>query len=390
MSAAAQGWQRDALAVATLARDSAASGAERRVLLLRLSALPPELRRDHHLRLLREALGPLLRPTRARLFELPSGDLVAAAPPPGEHLDMVQAAFRRLVPEEAATARCLQELRLPEEAAALLDVVTEALGLHAAPTPAAARTPGKPARAEEVLAAEAALARADLEVHIRSQAVCRLAEGTPGPQPLWQDHRIALDAVREALLLPGRDLGGAPWLARRLRRRTEGRLIAQWSHPQEVRRFAPRGVALLPGSVLGEEFQRFDRLLPAAHRAGLTVGFLVADIMADPGGFALARGLLGMRGFRTALEDVTPSELPLLPPDLFGVDLVRLRFGPGVLGLDAAGRERLAAALPADRARVVLTGVDVPVAIGWGWERGITRFQGRLMEQQLTALAAGA
>ena len=375
-------WQRDALAVATLARESAASGMERRVLLLRLSALPDELRREHHLRLLREALHPLLRPTRARLFELPSGDMVAAAPPPGEHLDLVAATMRRLLSDDTAVT---EELRLPEQAAALLDLVAGALGLSAAPMelPAPA-TRGRPPTAAEVLGAEAALARADLEVHLRSQTVCTVAQGADGPEPLWQDHNLALGPLAEALL-PGCDLSATPWLHRRLRSRAERRLLALWSRPEEVRGFNARGLSLLPASVLEDEFQRFDRLLPARARAQLTICFALADILADPGGFGLALRLLALRGYATALDGLGAAELPLLLPGLFGLDGLRLRFSRGWLELDAAAKAHLERCLPAERARVVLAGVEAPAAIGWGWERGITRFQGRLMEQRLSA-----
>lgn len=375
-------WQRDALAVAALARESAASGTERRVLLLRLSALPDELRREHHLRLLREALHPLLRPTRARLYELPSGDMVAAAPLPGEQLDLVIAAMRRLLPEETPLT---EELRLPAQAAALLDMVTGALGLSAmpveAPRPAGA---GGPPGVAAMLAAEAALARADLEVHLRSQTVCAVAQGADGPEPLWQDHRLALEPLAEALL-PGTDLAAAPWLARRLRGRAERRLLALWSRPEEVRGFSARSLSLLPGTVLEEEFQRLDRLLPARARAQLTIGFALTDILADPAGFSLARRLLALRGYDTALDGLRAAELPLLAPDLFGLAGLRLRFSRGLLELDGTARRALEECLPADRGRVVLAGVEAPVAIGWGWERGITRFQGRLMEQRLSA-----
>ena len=81
---------RDAMALATLARDCVTSGVERRALHVRLSLVPARLREPRHERMVREALAPMLRPTRARLYELPGGDLVALSPPPGEHLDEVR------------------------------------------------------------------------------------------------------------------------------------------------------------------------------------------------------------------------------------------------------------------------------------------------------------
>jgi hypothetical protein len=221
-------------------------------------------------------------------------------------------------------------------------------------------------------------------VHLRSQTVCTVAQGADGPEPLWQDHNLALGPLAEALL-PGCDLSATPWLHRRLRSRAERRLLALWSRPEEVRGFNARGLSLLPASVLEDEFQRFDRLLPARARAQLTICFALADILADPGGFGLALRLLALRGYATALDGLGAAELPLLLPGLFGLDGLRLRFSRGWLELDAAAKAHLERCLPAERARVVLAGVEAPAAIGWGWERGITRFQGRMMEQRLSA-----
>ena len=66
--------------------------------------------------------------------------------------------------------------------------------------------------------------------------------------------------------------------------------------------------------------------------------------------------------------------LPLLrPPRRLGLDLVHLRWSPGLPAAAAA------AAVPADGAEVVLTGADTAAAIGWGWERGVALFEGRLL-----------
>ena len=380
--------QREALALAALARESAAAGVEQRVMHLRLSAISSSHNRLHHQRLLREALLPLLRPTRARLFDLPTGDLVAVSPPPGEHLDLVRAVMQKLLDGESEGGPIAQELRLPQQAAALLAVVESALGLAAehvpvTPMQAGPVPAGAQAQAADILAAEAALAQADLSVHHRWQTICLLVDGGPGPQPLWREQRLA-EADLEAVLLPRQSLHATPWLRRRLRARLDKRALAEWARPQELRSFSPSGLPLLPASLGEEEFLRLDAALPSAMRPQLTLGFSLPDILADPGAFAMARRFAGLRGYGTALDDLDARLLPMLTPDNFGLDKLKLRFSAALLALDGPGRAALEAALPAERERVVLTGADEPIAIGWGWERGITRFQGRVIEQLLS------
>lgn len=381
---------RDALSLAAMARESAATGVERRVLHLRLSALPPSATRHHHRRLLREALIPLLRPTRAKLFDLPTGDMVAISPPPGDYVELVRATMVRLVGEEEAN--CFQELRLPQQAAAVLNLVEAALGLApdnkpqaqmrawtqaASTNPRAGAIPG----ADDILAAEAALGRADLSVHHRWRSICAVAEGTPGARPLWRELRLA-EADIQAALLPGQSLAATPWLRRRLRARIDKRALAQWATPQELRDFSPRGLPLLPGSIASDEFLRLDAMLSPALRADTILGFAMTDILADPDGFDTARRVARLRGYRIALDDCDAAELAWLPPDLWGLDVVKLRFTPSLLELDAAGRAVLESHLPKDRSRIVLTGADEPIVIGWGWQRGIGQFQGRVVEQR--------
>ncbi len=395
LSQTATGPQRDALALAALARESAATGVERRVLHLRLSAMPATMNRSHHQRMLREALLPLLRPTRAKLFDLPSGDLVAVSPPPGEHLELVRATMLKLLGEEDATAQLSHELRLPAQAAALLAVVEAALGLGTETRPSekmrawmqapeANPRAGQPASAADILAAEAALGRADLSVHHRWQTICAVADRGPGPQPLWRELRLA-EADLEAALLPHQSLHETPWLRRRLRARLDKRALAQWARPEELRAFSPRGLALLPASLAEEEFLRLDAMLSATLRPQLTINFSIGDILADPEAFSVARRFAQLRGYRLALDDLDAHALRLLPPDIFGLDTLKLRFSPALLELDGEGRAALEAALPAERDRVVLTSADEPIVIGWGWERGITRFQGRVIEQRLSS-----
>ena len=119
------------------------------------------------------------------------------------------------------------------------------------------------------------------------------------------------------------------------------------------------------------EFLRFDAALGPAGRAQMVLGLGAEDALADPAGFAFARDFYRARGWRVALDLEAPGLLPALPAALLRVDLVRLRW--------SAGLPALAAALPPGRETLVLSGADRAAAIGWGWEAGITLFEGRLL-----------
>lgn len=368
---------RDATALAALARDCVTSGVERRALHVRLSLLPPRLREPRHERLVREALAPLLRPTRARLYELPGGDLVALSPPPGEHLDEVRRSLARLLPEIPVDT-LLPVLRLPAEAARLLTLVEAALGLDDMPPEALPTLPSgrPPPAAADLDSAQRALLTANLAAFLRRQGIWRLAAGDEQPTPLWTELRPFLPDLAAALL-PGRDLAAAPHLARRFRHMAERRMLAELGHPPEARQLGEACLPLSLASALEAEFLRLEGLLGPVGRARLLVCIPAADLLADPAGFALLQRLALERGWGLALDDPEPGFLPT--GGLPGLT-VRLRFAPGMLAGDPEARARLDAALPADRGRVILTGAETPAAIAWGWQRGITRFMGRVLE----------
>lgn len=371
---------RDAMALAALARECVASGVERRALHIRLSLIPARLREPRHDRLVREALEPLLRPTRARLYELPGGDLVALSPPPGEHLEEARRGLSRLLPEIPAET-LLPVMRLPAEAARLLTVVEASLGMddpgEDPPPPGPSGLP--PPGAAEMDAAARALATANLAAYLRRQAIWRLAPGDAEPQPLWNELRPCLPDLAAALL-PGRDITAAPLLARRFRLAAERRMLAELARPTEARALGDACLPLSLAGVLETEFLRLEALLGPIGRGRLLLAIPAADLLADPAGFALLRRVAAARGWALALDEAEPELLRLLrPAALQGLQL-RLRFTPALLAGDAAARARLDAVLPAGREGVILTGADSPAAIAWGWQRGITRFMGRVLE----------
>ncbi len=369
----------DALALASLVRDCVTAGVERRALHLRLSSLPEALREPRHRLMIDETLAPVMRPTRARRFELPGGDLVIVSPPPGQHLEEVQGALARLLPD-VPDGPLATTLRLPAEGARLLAVVEGAMGLVLSPLPDASPAPPLPLPGAAALdAAIRTLATADIAASLRRHPIWRLVQGQEDPIPLWTETRVHLPDLLERLL-PGASLAGSPALARRFRRAAERRLLADIARPQVARAMDPACLALALGSVTEVEALRLDAALGPQGRAQLVLCVPLSDVLADPAGAALAGRLARERGWTLGLDELEPWHLSRLDLRDLAPGMVRLRFRAEWLAADAAQRAALDAALPGDRGQVVLMGADAPVAIAWAWQRGITAFMGRVLD----------
>lgn len=369
-----------AVALAEFVRDTVAAGAERRVLMFRPSCLGPARQREPQVGLLRSAWEGLRQTSRTNIFTLPRGGVVVIEPPPGHHLnDAARNISNMLEPQEAD--RALSLLRLPEQAAAVLSAVEESLGLLAA-VRAAEPVGGRAGpTGDAVMAAERALASADVSSFLRRRKVCRLVPGGRAPEPLREDWRVSLRDVRDALM-PGTELGLAPGLLRRLRRVLDRRLLVGLARAEELRGIGPLCLSLGLDAVTSPDFLRLDALWPASLRGQLTVALSTEDAVADPEGFVFARDLLVARGHRPMLDAACAPALLALAPSRVGIGLLRLRWSEAMPALDSPGAAALRAAFPPGPDAVVLSGVDRPAAIAWGWEMGITLFQGRLVESR--------
>ncbi len=369
-----------AVALAGLVRETVAAGVERRLLLFRPQHLAPARRRGPQIAMLHGAWDALRRTSRTRVFDLPRGGLVAVEALPGHHLIEAERSLAGMLdPQEAAAAISL--LRLPDQAAAVLAAVEEALGLVAAMRAAAPQPTDRAPDGEAIAAAERALASADVSAFLRRWKICRLTPDGGAPEPLCEDRRLSLRDVRDALL-PGMEPSLAPALSRRLRRLLDRRLLAGLARTEELRGIGPLCLALGVEAVTSRDFLRLDALWPAALRGSLTIALAAEEAATDPAGFVFARDLLAARGHRPMLDAAGPAALLALPPARAGVDRLRLRWSAALPPLGTPVAAALRAAFPTAPEAVVLSGVDRPAAIAWGWEMGITLFQGRLIEQR--------
>lgn len=364
-------------ALAALVRACAAAEVGRRVMLLRVEALPPSLARPHHLRLAHAALDPLLGEERGQWYTLPGGRVAVSWR--GEAAAAVSTARTLLAyllqdtpgaPDPAALAPLYD---LPQDGDALL----LALG---APVPAAAPVapPSKPFDVAGLAAAEAQLSGADVSRFARRRTVYERAGGQL--IPAWEERRLSLEELG-ATLAPGRDMRAQPWLLHRLARTLDRRMLALLSAQGELREAGPFGLALTVSAVLGPEFLRFDAALPLHLRGRVVLGLHPADILSDPAAFAFARDFARTRSYRVMLRGVDAALLPALAPERMEVDLVQLRWSPGLAPLGAGE-------LPAAPQGVLLARADEAEALDWGEARGIRLFQGRAAQGRAAQAAA--
>lgn len=371
-----------AVALSVAVRDAVALGEERIVLTLRFSALPRARRLGTQADLLRASWEPLNSTARVRSFKLPGGDLVALGlPHAAADLEYHHQVLFSMLEEEEAS-RAVQILRLPAQAAAVLDIVHDSLGFTTAlgAMGLQASEGGQPDGAA-IAAAERAMAGVDISTFVRRQRVMWLKPGGANTRLMWEDLRVKLAEICERLMQSA-DLALPKAFAERLIGAIDARQISNLARPQELRDMRPIALPLRVESIFSPAFLKLDALIPPSQRQKLLIAFSAGDVLADGGQFILARSFLQARGFPLILEASGPLAAAVLPSLRAGFSYLRLvwsdDFPAIVSGADALMRDTLAN--PAEH--VLLAGADTPAAIAWGWEAGIRMFQGRLIESQ--------
>jgi hypothetical protein len=354
-----QGEAHAAQALRDLVQQTVLAGAARRAALLRIDRLPAALARPHHHRLARIALAGLAGRDGAQSFDLPHGRLaivwrsrgpedLAAALTGLEHL-LADLPTGQAVP----MGQLLSVFDLPGQAPWLLDTLTE---------PAGAPDSDAPGLDPDLLARlEDHVQQADLSPFLRRRPVMQAGGGLA-----WEDRFMAMPELAQCLC-PGRSLAEEGWLARRLARSIDRRLLALLTGPRDLSGSRPFALALCVASLLSPAFLAFDAALPAALRGHVVLKLDAADILSDAASFSFARDFAHTRGYTLLLRPGDAGQSGLLDPVAAGCDLVELRLTPEL---------RAAPAALGDASRLVLAGVDDAAALAWATAQHCAFVQG--------------
>jgi hypothetical protein len=357
-------------------RESSLAGVNRNVLVLNLSMLPEDRVRPHHLRLVQEALAPLTGADRARLFQLPNADVVAIwRGDAGVLLERSRRAVELLFADPVELApdpeALIALLQLPRDGEMLLAAAARSQQPRH-PVAAHAARAVRPLDTATLALLETALAQTSVDRFTRREPVCVRPEngrGEPGFHRAWERRTLSVAELAETMV-PDHDLHADPWLFRRLMRTLERRLLSLLSAPAELRLAAPFSLDVHVSGILGPEFLRFDALLPTGLRGQVVLNLRPEDVLADPAAFIFARDFAHARSYRLLLS-ATVAQLPLLPLDRLGLDLLQVSWSAALASAE------IAASLPRPAA-IVLAGVDSVAALAWGQAHGVVFYQGVL------------
>jgi len=370
------GVRQDSQQFAGLVRDCRLADIARNVAVVRLSRLDPDRLRPHHHRLAQAALEPLAHADRARLFVLPTRDIVAVWRGPAEvarstsrvaieHLFIGDDSFP-ISPE-----RLWENYTLPNDAEALLAI---ARGPDDKPALQAMQVKLIPLDPTSLAAFETQLTHADMARFVRRLQVGAVQSGG-GMALAWENRRLDIQELG-ACLSPRHDLQAEPWLFRRLTRTLDRRMLALLAAQGELSDAGPFSFHLNIASLLGLEFLRFDEALPAALRGKVSIDVMPEDVLSDPSAFLFARDFARARGYRLTLSGLAASLLPMLPVRRLGLDRVHLRWSEALQSADLT-------MLQAEPGRIVLGGVDNESVLAWGIAQGINLFAGRLVSDMM-------
>ena len=371
----------------------------RRALHVHLSALLPQNRREHHVRIAANTFDSMVKMLQGQLFILASTDLMfifkdAVA-------DEVESAVVKLrflfsddplLAEQGEASRAFaswydldheydkllklaQRLAGEEQERRVIEAARQAEEQYRQPVPVGeALTPQMLAKVEQ------ALAQADLSNLVRRQAVSAVVGKSP-PQPVFHELFISIADLRQTVL-PKVNLASSPWLFQHLTETLDRRVLSMLNKHDDRTLAGDISINLNVATLLSPEFLVFDDNVKAGMRGSIVIELHKIDVLADLGAFMFAREVVHERGYRLCIDGLTRHSLSLIDRERMGADLVKLLWEDD---MDPADKALAAAVQRSNPARVILCRCDNPKAVEFGHALGITLFQGRHIENLIAA-----
>jgi EAL domain-containing protein (putative c-di-GMP-specific phosphodiesterase class I) len=369
-----------------------------RAAIVHLSRLKPHNRRPQRLRVAGRAFDHLVHDCGAKVYQLAGGDLAVLCRDVGKA--EIEAAVERLRPlfgedplfgdDEAGGARFATVYDLEAEYAAVRRWATaaaaEAVRRREDAEAGRADIPGRPVAPADLPGLRETLMRTRMSDFIRKQPAIQVEPGGKGAI-LFREHYVSISELGRRIA-PGVDLTASRWLFQYMTETLDRRMLAVIGRRDFGHLQRPLSLNLNVSTVLSPDFHAFDRRV-GGRADKVIVELQKIDIFSDMGAYAYARDWLQEKGYRVLIDGLNPLSLQFFDPGLLAADFVKVNWGAEfVVGL-GAGRlaEMRDLVRNLGRERVILGRAESEEALKWGLTLGIRRFQGRLVDRLVAALA---
>ncbi len=225
-----------------------------------------------------------------------------------------------------------------------------------------------------------ALKVADLTNMVRRQYVCSVDGPQMIPTAQFSELFISIQDLRETLL-PGVNLTSSPWLFHHLTETLDRRVLSLLGRTEDRDITGDISINLNVGTLLSQEFSRFDDNVIAAMRGNIVLELQQLDIFTDLNAYLFAREFVKERGYRICIDGVNYKTLPFIDRERLDADMIKLIWSPDIIhgGHDLTDKIiRQIMLTGADR--IIMSRCDTEEAIEFGRENGIKLFQGRHVE----------
>ncbi len=365
-----------------------------------LSRLQSQNRKDHHIRVAVSTFDELIQRFEGAVFLLTNQDIMFVCR--GAEIEVLQNTLLRLrylfsedpltrFADESDDSGFVSWFMLETEYDRFLALVKRFVELSDAQSADAAKVKSRsraarkpPMTAAHLAQLEKTLMSADLAALVRQQAVCAITP-TEKAHAVFHELFVSIGDL-ERLLLPGHSITADRWLFQYLTQTLDKRMMHQ-----VLRDYAGADRAfslnINVGTVLSEEFQKFDKGISATLRGKLVVEFQKIDLFSDMGAYFFARDYLRERGYKICLDGLTHMVLPFIDRAKMGIDLMKVYWSEDIVenirGKTAQQVRQIIR--QAGAGRIILTRCDDDKAVRLGHEMGISLFQGRYVDKMLQA-----
>lgn len=227
------------------------------------------------------------------------------------------------------------------------------------------------------------LASMDITSLIRRQPVCALTDDGK-VRPVFNEVFVSIDNLRRTVM-PTVDLTASTVLFTYLTQYLDRRILRTLP---DVEKAVPLSTSININieTILSPQFLEFDQRLRAVTQKTIVLELQAADLFADFRGFIFARDFVRDRGYRICLDGVTSLTLPLIEKKMLKLDLHKLVWSPN--GWDDSEVQRSEMRESIQRVgptRIIFCRCDDQRAIDFGRSMGVKLFQGRHLDQMLSA-----